>query len=199
MATRYNIPKLQAAMAGKGYRWFNDMPYHLNLVGIRRANAVPNSFDDAFTVGYNDGKTWRYAEWKCTTDPGLHWLKSPMNAKGTAILKPGQYLDCWQVGMHQGAYRALVQRGPVTVIRDFDRDATLDFNAGREETGIFGINIHRANAARESVQVDKWSAGCTVIANPISFNALMALANESVRMGRTTFSYTLLNEADLEK
>lgn len=198
MAQQYNHSVIRKALLKKGYRWLDSGPYHLNMVAVRRNTAIANAFDDVFTVSHFDGQAWRYAEWKCTTDPGLYWLLNPMNVKGTAILPLGQYLDCWRIGMHQGAYEALVQCQPVTVWRDSDRDNRLDYGGtAPTDTGIFGINIHRANALRESVQVDKWSAGCTVIANPNNFAALMVLAKESARLGRASFSYTLLGEADV--
>jgi hypothetical protein len=36
-----------------------------------------------------------------------------------------------------------VQSKPITVLRDYDRNAILDFWNGKPETGMFGINIHR--------------------------------------------------------
>ncbi len=197
MVRQYTAAMLKKAIEKKGHRWLDDgKPYLLNLVGIRRNTDIPNSFDDVFAVAYSNGSIWKNSQWQCTTDPGLFWLRSPMNVKGCAILKPGQYVDAWVIGKHQGQYDALVQCGPVTVIRDADRDSHLDFGAKLEDTGLFGINIHRANATVESVQVDRWSAGCTVLANPLSFATLMKLAFESRRLGRKAFSYTLLEEKD---
>lgn len=197
MVRHYTTAMLKKVVEKKGYRWLDDgRPCHLNLIGIRRNTDIPNSFDDVFAVCHLEGAVWKCSQWQCTTDPGLYWLRNPQNVKGCAILKPGQYFDCWQLGKHQGQYDALVQTGPVTVIRDADRDAVLDYGAKLEDTGLFGINIHRAGAVVESVQVDKWSAGCQVLASPSSFAKLMRLAFESRRLGRRAFSYALLEEKD---
>lgn len=194
---KYTANTLKKAIEKKGYKWLDDgKPYLLNLIGIRRNSDIPNAFDDVFAMAYSDGSAWKSSQWQCTTDPGLYWLRNPQNVLGCAILKPGQYVDCWQIGKHQSQYDALVQRGAVTVIRDRDRDGQLDFGAKTEDTGLFGINIHRAGAVVESVQVDKWSAGCVVLASPFSFSILMRLAFESRRLGRRAFSYTLLEEKD---
>ena len=163
---RYSVELLKKAAALKNYQWFDDgKPYLLNIVGIRRNNPVPNRFDDWLTLSFFNGREWKYFEWAATTDPGLYWLQNPSRVEGTAILKPGQSVNCWQLGLHQGKYEALVQRGPMTVLRDRNKDVVLDFDTPYEQTGLFGINCHRANETRESVQVDRWSAGCQVVAH----------------------------------
>lgn len=196
---RYSMSLLQKAVASKNYKWFDDgKPYYLNIIGVRKNNPVPNRFDDYVTLSLFNGHEWKYFEWIATTDPGSYWLLNPGNVKGTAILKPGQYVDCWQLGLHQGKYEALVQRKPVTVLRDNNKNNLLDFQTLQTDTGLFGINIHRANEKVESTQVDRWSAGCQVIANPPSFNHLIFNIKESLRLGRQNwFSYTLLTESDL--
>jgi hypothetical protein len=54
----------------------------------------------------------------------LHWILQP---KSTAILAQGQYKGAYKIGLHQGKYKALVEAKPITVIRDYDRNAKLDF------------------------------------------------------------------------
>jgi hypothetical protein len=125
-----------------------------------------------------------------TTNPGTHWLKNLLNPKGTAVLKPGQYVDSWKLGLHQGKYEALVQAKPVTVYRDGDKDDTAE-EQGKEDTGMFGINIHRANPSAISSIIDKWSAGCQVLDNPEQFKTLISSCKTS---NRKLFTYTLLRE-----
>ena len=62
---------------------------------------------------------------------------------------------------------------------------------------MFGINIHRASATRESTQVDKWSAGCQVVANPHEYDLLIAAVKEAIEQWGDGFTYTLINERDL--
>ncbi|MDX1531047.1 MAG: hypothetical protein R3362_05940, partial [Rhodothermales bacterium] len=175
-------PRLDAVldvMSRKGYRIFHNdhQAFDLNLVGIRSRSLVPNRFDDWVTVFYRSHGRWIFNAFPATTDPGLYWLGSPMNRLGTAILKEGQHRGMYALGTHKG-YRALQQKGPVTVIRDFDRDARFDFDSGREETGTFGINLHRASRFNEAVKVDKWSAGCQVLCDPLQFNYLMEVCEK---------------------
>lgn len=181
-----------------------DKDYHildsggLNLVGIRMARVATNVFDDTFVTfrASMGGSVWTAEFFPCTTDAGYHHLEHGLR-KGTAILAPGQYVDAYRIGMHQGKYEALVQDGPVTVYRDNNKDHELDYTS--PETGMFGINIHRANPNISSKQVDKWSAGCTVIASPTDFKRLMTLAQEHVSAGHgKRFSYTLLERRDFK-
>ena len=56
------------------------------------------------------------------------------------------------------------------VYRDKNKDNVYDLNDDNVHEGIFGINIHRATAKKggKSWRVDKWSAGCQVIADPMT-------------------------------
>jgi hypothetical protein len=191
------VDQIIRAIAHRGYKVF-DSPdgYGLNLVGIRSQSTGPNQFDDLLAVFHRRLGIWNSIVIPVTTDPGLYWLENPMNVNGTAILKPGQYAGAFAIGKHQGKYDALVQRQPLTVIRDYDRDAELDLSTGREETGLFGINIHCAKWEGESTLVDKWSAGCQVVASWWDFQILMLICRAAERRHGNAFTYTLLTEAD---
>jgi plasmid stabilization system protein ParE len=112
------------------------------------------------------------------------------NSAGVARLVEGQYRGSHQLGLHQGKYEALVQRKPVTVYRDGDKDDTAE-EQGKEDTGLFGINIHRANPSAISSIIDKWSAGCQVLNDPKQYATLIAACKTS---GKKNFTYTLLRE-----
>jgi hypothetical protein len=185
-------------LARKGYT-INTRPFELNIVGVRNNNTKPNSFDDTIHVFYKreDGE-WIINSFAATTDPGTYWLKTFMNPEGTAILKPGQYKNSHCIGIHRGKYQALVQQNPVTVIRDTNKDDVLDFNNSREETGIFGINIHRAHPVGVTEKVNDNSAGCQVLADINDFNLLMQLAGRHKRLYGNDFTYTLIMEKELE-
>lgn len=195
-----SLASILQVMQEKKYAVFEDAGgkgYDLNLVGIRSAASVPNHFDDYITLFYKSGGGWAFHAFPATTDPGLFWLLSPISRKiGTAIVKEGQYRRLWRTGFHKGRYEALVQNAPVTVIRDYDRDNQLDYDSGREETGMFGINLHRAHPERGLMSVDAWSAGCQVIQNPHHFDELMRVVHEGSRAYGNAFTYTLLHERD---
>lgn len=190
------IHDLITEMSVKGYTVFqkSHKPFNLNLVGVRKKNGTPNAFDDKLYVFWKHENNWNLRTYKVTTDPGLYYLEHPLNNKGTAILKPGQYRSSHMLGMHKGRYKALVQSGSVTVIRDFDRDRNLDYQSGREQTGYFGINIHRANSKQESPFVNKWSAGCQVFANPTQYAEFISLCQKASLEWGNSFTYTLLEE-----
>jgi hypothetical protein len=92
--------------------------------------------------------------------------------------------------MHQGKYEAFCQVKPVTVYRDKNLNDKAEENQTLD-TGLFGINIHRANEKSISTIIDKWSAGCQVLNNPADFKKILNLAKESKKFN---FTYTLLKE-----
>ena len=187
-----SIRALIASLRSKGYVVY-DKPYQLNIVGVRKDSTVPNKFDDLIYVFYkNDKGEWEGKYFTATTDPGTYYLKNPLSKLGTAILKQGQYVDSYAIGKHKGQYDALVQIKPITVIRDYDRNAILDFNNGREEKGLFGVNIHKAG--KDSKDVDTWSAGCQVFQKSDDFNTFMTLARKHRELNGNKFTYTLIDE-----
>lgn len=187
------LEKLRALLKHNGYKVFT-RPYELNIVGLRADSTTPNRFDDEMHVFYKVSPTkWNYHVFRVTTDPGTFWLRNPMQPQGTGILERGQYIDTYQLGLHKGQYEALVQLKPVTVIRDFDRDAQLDFNNGKKYTGFFGINIHRANAQGTTKTIDKYSAGCQVFENAETFGAFINLCKRHKEMYGNRFTYTLID------
>lgn len=178
---QYTIDELKAEFTRLKYEW---MPFH--FVGIRSKANLPNVFDDLFTMIHNDTIKW----YTCTTNAGTHWLKNLLSPKGTALLVPNQYKNTWKIGLHQGKYEAFVQAKPVEVYRDKNLNNIAEETATIEK-GIFGINIHRANDKFTSKLIDKWSAGCQVLNNPVHFAEVLNKAKETKQ---TEFTYTLLRE-----
>lgn len=191
---------IQTVFATKGYTLFqNDSkPHNLNIVGIRNLNGKVNQFDDWVVVLWKYKGVWNLVTFEATTDPGKVALTSPSNPKGTAILKEGQYKGSHMLGMHKGKYKALVQAKALTVFRDANRNAQLDFTGGKEDTGVFGINIHRARPVGTSIQVDNWSEGCQVIANSSDFNQFITLCEAAAAIYGNSFTYTLINTTDFK-
>lgn len=182
------------ALRFKTYETYS-RPYELNIVGIRADNTIPNRFDDEIHVFFkNNTNQWVHYIFPATTDPGTYWLKNPMNPQGTAILMQGQYKGAYQIGLHRGKYYALVQRKPVIVLRDYDRNAVLDFWNGRPDTGMFGVNIHRASVNGTTKTVDNYSAGCQVFANINDFNLFMQLCERHKQLYGNSFTYTLIDK-----
>ena len=185
-------------MERKGHKVFKNSSGHdLNLVGIRTADMSANKFNDWLCAFYLFDGHWNFFAFPVTTDPGTFYRENPINVKGTAILKPGQYRGMWKIGKHKG-YKALQQNKPVTVYRDADRDKNIDTKGQDEQEGMFGINCHRSNSARASTQVDRWSAGCQVFQDPDHFAFLLKLCDRGSKKFGNSFTYTLLTEKDFK-
>jgi hypothetical protein len=199
----YTREQIEAAVKAKGYKWFTGDNYDINIVGVRNAETegkVTNRFDDCVTISYKDENgEWNFHCFDATTDPGSHWEKNIMGKEGVAILKEGQYRGSHMIGLHQGKYEALRQKKPLKVYRDNDKDGVYDFIEENVHEGIYGINIHRATSREggKSVQVDKWSAGCQVIAANADFKLFMEVVNKAAKVWGNSFTYTLINSNDV--
>jgi hypothetical protein len=192
------LQQLLNALQKKGFDIYIN-PFHLNIVGVRNSHTVSNAFNDTIHVFFqNPLKQWIHHVFKATTLPGVYWLHNPLNKNGTAILMDGQYKDSHQIGLHKGKYSALIQKSPVKVLHDNDRDAFGNVQLTDAETGLFGINIHRADAENTSLKIGKYSAGCQVIANPKEFDLFMQLANTHKNLHGNSFTYTLLSQEGLQ-
>lgn len=124
--------------------------YPLVVVGIRGFQ-VPAAnkrgvFDDAIVLLTDNA----CVAFPANTDPTRRGLNPKIN-KGYAVLKPGVYYS-YRFDTHNGSkpHPAICQRvAPVTVIRD----------GGKEETGMFGINIHAAfgnSTSSDGCQTQAW-------------------------------------------
>ena len=202
MYTREQITK---TVEDKGYKYFHDTNnkgYDVNIVGIRNSSTegkVTNAFDDHITISYKVDGVWQFYCFPCTTDPGTHWVENVLSKKGVAVLKPGQYRGSHKLRLHAGKYLALGQKKDVTVYRDNNRDDKYDLDESNTQTGVFGINIHRATgrAGKASTRVDKWSAGCQVIADNDDWHCFLDICQSAREVHGNSFSYTLLNSKDI--
>lgn len=180
-----------------GYQLYSDK---LNIVSIRNKIKSNNTFNDSLFVFWldNEKRLTRYHRYIITTEPGLPWLLKPLNKKGTAILKPGQYVDAYALGFHgKGSFRheALIQVGPVEVYRDNNKDEKHDFVGS--DKGLFGLNIHRASPWFDITEkIDTFSAGCQVFQSKKDFEEFIRICKDS---NQERFTYTLIEENQLVK
>ena len=203
MSEPYKLPPVLQRIDDIGGKVFTSGAYNLNLFGIRSKTRTAGSFDDLLGCAYReeaDGP-FRVHWWPATTDPGVYWLENPMRVEGcAALVADRQYRSAYQIGMHQGRYRALVQAADVAVYRDDNRDRVLDYDPNTIQTGRFGINIHasqqRSDGSGESTVDGKWSAGCQVHATQSGFMDMMSLVDKSIQVHPTwtKFTYTLLTQ-----
>ena len=194
----YSKEQIEKAVKSQGHVWFNGAKdYDVNIVGVRNATPgqkVTNLFDDKLTLSYKINGEWFYHEWEATTEPGKKGVMQFHNSGGVARLVPNQYRGAYAVSMHQGKYQALCQRlGDVTVWRDKNRD--MDFDEIIRDTGMFGINIHKAGTV--SNFVENWSEGCQVFKRTKDFNDFMVLINRAKEIHGNHFTYTLIISSDI--
>lgn len=142
--------------------------YYLNSMGAAGKNDR-GIYDDALCIIGPEC----FVAFNGNTDPSVY-------RKGVAVLKTG----VWQYkpGQHGITfnrpgypYPAFVQAASVTVVRDQKGD----------DTGWFGINIHRGSNATTS------SLGCQTVP-PAQWEAFRALLNDQLkRASQKTFKYVL--------
>ena len=202
----YTREQIQSTLEGKGYKYFtdtNNKTYDVNIIGIRNNETqgrVTNAFDDLMTISYKDEDgVWNYNEYKCTTDPGTHWVENVLNDRGVAILKPGQYRGSHKLRLHQGKYLALGQKKHMKIYRDANLDGVYDLIEESVREELIGINIHRATsrAGNKSSRVDKWSAGCQVIASNDDWHEFLDVCQAAREIHGNSFTYTLLESNDI--
>lgn len=174
--------------------------YNINLWGIRSSSKDTKHFNDTLIVFYqNISGHWFLEYFSITTDPSDIILMSPINIDGTAILCEGFHKGLWTLGYHKDRrdHKALVQCSPCRVYRDNDKDNVIDSNLP-VQTGMFGINMHRASAWAKTPEIGLYSAGCQVHEDVEKYNRVFIPLMEScVNEGNTKFSYTLLLESEL--
>ena len=147
--------------------------YYQDGMGVPGANDR-GIYDDAIVV---IGPAGVFKTYNANTDPSV-------SRKGVAVLRPGTYL--YKKGVHGLSkpkplrYAALVQASEVTVVRDLIGD----------DTGWFGINIHRGSLTSTS------SLGCQTI-YPLQWAEFKATVYAVLDRSRLTkIPYVLVTEAD---
>lgn len=156
--------------------------YYRNTMGAPGVNDR-GIYDDALFL-YSPSV---FAAFNGNTDPSAYRKgKGTGSGKGIATLKPGAWF-VHKFDKHKGKYLALCQRlGPVTVIRDGDPPY--------DDTGEFGINIHRGGYKTTS------SEGCQTI-HPDQWESFIALAVDQAKRyhgdkwNKAVIPYVLLENA----
>jgi hypothetical protein len=181
MIEKFNVDRRQYPLLVIGIRG-----YYLDTMGQKGQNDR-NLYDDAIFIESAHGTI----AYNANTDPSRVRRGTGKGAqKGMASLQPG-FWPAYQLGLHQGpqakrGYLALVQRkAKVTVLRD----GTPDY----EDTGWFGINIHRGGLRTTS------SEGCQTI-HPGQWDGFIKTVEDQARRffvedwRQATIPYILLEE-----
>ena len=71
----------------------------------------------------------------------------------------------------------------------------MTFDEIETDTGMFGINIHKAGTV--SSFVENWSEGCQVFKKSADFEEFMAICRKAKAIHGNSFTYTLIESADI--
>ena len=182
------IDRVIGYMAKKGY-FICRHPDCKNIIYVEgvdpdgKLNAqTPNTFEDlriVFSIQPNGVPVMQ--PWVATTEPGrFYTIDHPLDPKGAARIKPGQYKS-WIVGMHHGEsgnqHEALVQSDPLDIYRDTNKDFKRE---GPIITGLFGIDQHKGFNQPQN-DIGEASAGCLVGRLNDGHVAFMALVKTDPR------------------
>jgi hypothetical protein len=188
--------QIEAAVKAKGYKYFENGDYNMNVIGIRNSapgKKVTNVFDDWISISFKENGEWKFFIWSATTDPGKAPMAEGNNGTGTARIVPGQYPGSHHVGLHQGKYEALKQKANVKVYRDANKD--MNYDESKITEGVYGINIHKAG--QDSTWVDHWSHGCTVFKRVKDFDVFMQHCKKAAKLQGNSFTYTVIESKDI--
>lgn len=193
----YNFDDLYKAYKKKGYNFFESEAknYNINIFGIRDRESEVNKFNDYVGVMWVYKGQRFFKIYKATTKAGLYYLQHPMNGASTGIIVEDQYEGVFELGLFKG-YTALRQVKPMRYYNDTDKDSEFDFDEKTISSAIRGSHLHAAGI--NSVQVDKWSAACQVLARRIDFNELIDLCKKSAEIYGNKFTYTLFKKTDIK-
>lgn len=180
---------------------FREENEYANLFGYRSKEVIADRFNDIIGIAYKDF----FGNPQClvfpgTTKPGLYYLQTELgNVKGTFIMQPGQYPDCWMAGQHNGKYLALIQAGSGVFKgwRDANKNGKLDYN-GPTYTDSQGVDGHTTRFDIDvNDVVDKFSSGCQVLRDDHHFEIWLHLGLRTLEVFKISkIGYTLFQEAN---
>lgn len=189
-------PKILDQIKEHGFKVFQDGSYDLNIIAVRNLENNPNVFDDKLYVVYLLNGEWKEHVFQVTTDPGRFYLEDPTYRDGlgvAVIYHPQQARGAYKIGLHNNKYEALRQWQPIKFWRDRNFDDKADYTGPVHKDLIF-VNIHRASI-KGSTQIDRYSAGCIVFADPKEFDLFMDLAKKQISsLGYRTYTLTIIGQ-----
>lgn len=197
---QYTIAELKNVFSKKGYQLREDNK--LNIIGVRRRDGiVSNRFDDILVLYWNINGQEVIKYYNITTDPGVAFKPlSTYDPDGIAIMKEGNYKNVYELGLYNG-YEVLRQAGAISFFREKwpSKNKKYKFDNSTLITKIIGAHIHRASGENVSVNVNNWSEGCQVFADPDQFSEFIGIVKGFIsEFSQNKFDYTLLNELDFE-
>lgn len=183
---------------------------------------ITNKFKDIIIVAWIENGQKFAESFPATTVPGAGYTlatnkkfkSTKHNPNGAGTLFEKQYINQYTVGFHSSSsskpHRALKSVRLQTAHRDKEyRDNWIDLavtprgkhgtTAGLFEDGA-GMQIHNSGEYYSADKnVDNWSGGCQVFANPDQHRRLMSLVDKSQKKTkRSTFSYSIIKDKEIQ-
>jgi hypothetical protein len=172
------IERVKGLLKRRGFEIYT-RPFELNIVGLRNKN--PKRSDEIHVFYKINLKNWNYHLFETITDP-VRLLKGKNDS---LLLKEGQYIDAYAIGLHNEKVRTLIQTRPVAVLENYNRDALL--SEGKKKSGLFKIDIIPASA------LEKGDDGCQVFLSEENFKEFMSLCAKHQEFYGNQFSYSLID------
>ena len=186
-------------MKSKGYKVYEDK-FILNMVGLRKKDdgSITNRFDETMCVFFKNGNgNWELYEYTITTLPGYEPRQKQL-PDTVSILKLGQYVNQFKIGLHQGKADHKCLKFATTINHVNKNVDKYDYNSKTNKAAI-GINIHRSNKSGAGVSVFNWSKGCQVFKMASQFDQFMGFCEKQESEARkNSFTYTLIKQSEFD-
>jgi len=192
--------KIKALYQSKRYAFYTGN-HNLNILVVRNdVEPKPNTYNDTLVIVTDIDNKHTLVECKCTSIPGTHWLNNPMEPiLGAGAIAEGQYIGLWYMGKFHGT-DALLEKNPIKMYRDNDRDNDFDFDTKSITTGNYCVFAHQSFAGSYPKTVDKSSAGCIVPQQLTDYVRVMEMCKKQIASGLgNSFTLTLIKLSDYNK
>lgn len=195
--------KLKECVERKGYVFFNQGNYNLNIIFNRTSDVFTDHFTDILYIAYMVNGEKKVLSIPATTKAGSYYVKNPITYQGVtgvAVIVPGQYRGVYQLVDDYVTwlkYPFFRQVKGMNYYRDFDKDNEVEA-VQYQENKIFGTHIHRmSNNGVTGHTIYNWSAGCMGAEEPF-FKKVLPLAREAVKLYGNSFTCTIMEAEDFQ-
>lgn len=205
------IENLKKICQKKGYAFFENGDYNLNIIAVRENDNFENEFSDTLYVAYKVKGVWELYTSVWTTLAGTLGFggeKNPLTGQftgtgvdGVAVILEGQYRGAFRFENNLSwlNFPYLRQVKPLKYLRDNDKNGLITRN-GKVYEANYQTHLHRMtndNVTRNQVNTitEAWSQGCNGSPHP-NFKELINLVTLSSQIYGNIFTYTMLHRKD---
>lgn len=192
------IDDIREVLHSKGFVFFENGDYNLNLIAVRENDIFENTFSDTFYCVYKHLGQWQMLKLPWTTLAGtlgfggeqnpLSGVQTGTGVDGVAIILEGQYrrsLKWISNGWRYPFVKYLKQIKPFKYLRDNNRDYRINRNTKVYE-GIYHTHLHPMSPTGLFSKFvnyfgSPWSQGCMGSPEP-EFKKLEKLIELAIRV-----------------